>query len=162
MNRTVFNEVIHASKDLVWDVLFHQYGDIHIHNPTMVTSNYLNGGTKGEQNAVRHCKFSDKLFLDEQIVEVNGSDSFRIEVIAHNLPFVAEMAAIYEVTEIGPEETEVSMTSFNSFSPNFMRYMMRGQMARSLRKHLFGMKHYAETGESVTADNYASLHKQFA
>ena len=25
MNRTEFNEVIHASHDRVWDVLFHQY-----------------------------------------------------------------------------------------------------------------------------------------
>jgi len=32
MNRTKFNEVIHASKDRVWDVLFHQYGDIYLTN----------------------------------------------------------------------------------------------------------------------------------
>lgn len=162
MNRTEFNEIINASKDRVWDLLFHQYGDIHIHNPTMVTSNYLNGGTKGELNSVRHCKFSDKLFLDEKIVEVNGTESFRIDVVVHNLPFVNEMSAIYEVTTIGPEQTALKMTSFNSFSPDFMKFMMRGQMAKSLRKHLFGLKYYAETGEIVTTDNYAALHKKFA
>ena len=162
MNRTEFHDVINAPAERVWDVLFHQYGDIHVHNPTMVTSNYQHGATKGELNAVRHCKFSDTLFLDEKIVEVNGSKSFRIEVVDHNLPFVKEMAAIYEINCIGQERTELKMTSFNSFSPNFMKYMMRGQMAKNLRKHLFGMKVYAETGEIVTKENYAQVHKQYA
>lgn len=162
LNRTEFNEVIHASKDRVWGVLFHQYGDIHIHNPTMVASNYLHGSTKGELHSVRHCKFSDKLFLDEKIVAVDGTHSFKIEVVEHNLPFVKEMAAVYEVTATAPDQTALKMTSFNSFSPNFMKYMMRGQMAKSLRKHLFGLRYYAETGEIVTADNYAAIHKKFA
>ena len=162
MNRTEFNEVIHASKDRVWDVLFHQYGDIHIHNPTMVTSNYMHGGTKGELQCVRHCEFNEKLFLDEKIVEVNGTESFKIEVVAHNLPFVKEMSAIYEVKAIGADQTALKVTSFNSFLPDFMKYIMRGQMAKSLRKHLFGLKHYAETGEIVTADNYSTLHKNHA
>ena len=162
LNRTEINEVIHASKDRVWDVLFHQYGDIHIHNPTMITSNYMHGGTKGELHSVRHCKFSEKLFLDEKIVAVDGSESFKIEVVAHNLPFVKEMSAIYEVTAVGADQTALKMTSFNSFGPDFMKHMMRGQMAKSLRKHLFGLKYYAETGEIVTADNYAALHKKHA
>jgi len=162
LNRTEFNEVIAASKEHVWELLFNQYGDIHIHNPTMVTSNYMHDGTKGELNAVRHCKFSEKLFLDEQIVEVNGTDSFKIEVVAHNLPFVKHMSAIYELTAIGPDKTALTMTSFNSFAPDFMKYMMRGQMAKSLRKHLFGLNYYAETGEIVTPKNYAELHKKHA
>ncbi len=159
MNRTEFNEIINASMDRVWDVLFHQYGDIHIHNPTMVTSNYMHGGTKGELHSVRHCKFSEKLFLDEKIVAVNGSDGFKIEVVAHNLPFVSEMSAIYEVTAVAADKTALKMTSFNAFRPDIMKYMMRGQMAKSLRKHLFGLKYYVETGEIVTPENYAALHK---
>lgn len=162
MNRTEFNEVINASAERVWDVLFHQYGDIHIHNPTMVTSNYLNGATKGALHSVRHCKFSEKLFLDEKIVEVDGSKSFKIDVIAHNLPFVKDMSAVYELAETGAGQTALKMTSLNSFRPDFMKFMMRGQMAKSLRKHLFGLKYYAETGEIVTADNYAELHKKNA
>ena len=162
MNRTEFHDVISASKERVWDVLFHQYGDIHIHNPTMVTSIYLEDGTKGELNVVRHCKFSDKLFLDEKITQVNGTDSFKIDVVAHNLPFVKDMSAIYEVKAVGPKKTELKMISFNSFSPSFMKYMMRGQMAKNLRKHLFGMKVYAETGEIVTSETYAETHKNYA
>jgi len=161
MNRSEFNDVIHAPKERVWDLLFNQYGDIHIHNPTMVTSNYLNDGTKGALNTVRHCKFSEKLFLDEKITEVNGTESFKIDVVAHNLPFVKEMSAIYELTAVGDEKTELKMISFNSFSPDFMKYMMKGQMAKSLRKHLFGLKYYAETGEIVNKDNYDEVRKSY-
>lgn len=162
LNRTEFHDVINASKERVWDVLFHQYGDIHIHNPTMVTSNYMHGGSHGELNVVRHCKFSDKLFLDEKITQINGTDSFKIEVVDHNLPFVKEMSAIYELKAVGPEKTELKMISFNSFSPDFMKYLMKGQMAKSLRQHLFGMKYYTETGLIVTKENYAETHKNYA
>ncbi len=42
MNKSEFKEVINTSKEKAWDVLFNQYDDIHIHNPTMQASNYLN------------------------------------------------------------------------------------------------------------------------
>ena len=162
MNRTEFREVINAPKDRVWEVLFHQYGDIHIHNPTMVTSSYQHGASRGALNVVRHCTFSEKLFLDEKITQVTGSDSFRIDVVGHNLPFVKRMAAKYSVTATGPETTELTMVSFNSFSPGFMKYLMRGQMAKNLHKHLFGLKIYAETGEIVSKDTYAEFRKKYA
>jgi hypothetical protein len=161
MNRTEFKEIINTSKERTWDVLFNQYGDIHIHNPTMIKSNYLNEGSKGELNAVRHCEFSEKLFLDEKITEVNGTDSFKIVVTEHNLPFVKEMAAIYELTAIADEKTEIKMISFNSFSPDFMKYLMKGQMAKSLLKHLFGLKYFAETGKIVNKDNYTEVRENY-
>ncbi|UZD92427.1 SRPBCC family protein [Cognatishimia activa] len=162
MNRTEFKETINAAKERVWELLFREYGEIHVHNPTMVSSNYLNGGSKGELGAVRHCKFSDKLFLDEKIDEVNGTHSFKVVVIEHNLPFVKHMSAIYELSSFDDETTELKMTSFNSFSPNFMKYLMRGQMAKSLRKHLFGLKYYAETGKTVNSDTYDKVHQTYA
>ena len=162
MNRTEFRQVINAPKERVWEVLFQQYGDIHIHNPTMVRSSYLHGACTGALNVVRHCTFSEKLFLDERITEVTGSDSFRIEVVDHNLPFVKEMAATYSLTATGPEATELTMVSFNSSSPAFMKFLMRGQMAKNLRKHLFGLKIYAETGEIVSKDSYAAFQQKYA
>ncbi len=40
-----------------------------------------------------------------------------------------------------------------------MKFLMRGQMAKSLLKHLFGLKYYAETGKVVTEETYAQLRK---
>lgn len=161
MNRSEFREEISASKEKTWEVLFDQYGDIHIHNPTMIASNYLNKASKGELNCVRHCKFSERLFLDEEITEVDEDKSFTIVVRKHNLPFVKEMSATYELSSISDEITEVKMTSYNSFSPSFMKYLMSGQMSKSLVKHLFGMKYYIETGKTLDKDNYSETFKQY-
>ena len=124
MNKSEHRVVINASKEKTWEVLFNQYGDIHIHNPTMQSSNYMHNASKGELNCVRHCEFSDKLFLDEKITEVNEDDSFTVVATKHNLPFIKEMSATYELSSIGNEKTEVKMTSVVSFSPGFMKYLM--------------------------------------
>ncbi len=161
MNKSEFREVINASKEKTWEVLFNQYGDIHIHNPTMQSSNYMHNASRGELNCMRHCKFSDKLFLDEKITEVNENNSFTVVATEHNLPFLNEMSAIYELSSIGDEITEVKMTSFNSTSPGFMIYLMRGQLGKSLVKHLFGLKYYIETGKIVNEDNYSEIFKNY-
>ncbi len=161
MNKSEFREVINASKEKTWEVLFNQYGDIHIHNPTMQSSNYMHNASRGELNCMRHCKFSDKLFLDEKITEVNENNSFTVVATEHNLPFLNEMSAIYELSSIGDEITEVKMTSFNSTSPGFMIYLMRGQLGKSLVKHLFGLKYYIETGKIVNKDNYSEIFENY-
>jgi len=161
MNKSEFKEVINASKEKTWEVLFNQYGDIYIHNPTMQSSNYMDNASKGTLNCVRHCKFTDKLFLDEKITEVNENNSFTVTVIEHNLPFVKEMSATYELTSIGNEKTEIKMISLNSFSPGFMKFLMGGQMNKSIAKHLFGMKYYIETGKTVNMDNYSEISKKY-
>ncbi len=161
MNKSEFIEVVKASKEKTWDVLFNQYGDIHIHNPTMQSSGYMNDATKGELNCVRHTEFTDKLYLDEKITEVNGNDSFTVVVTEHNLPFVNEMSATYELTAKGDHVTEIKMTSFNSFNPGFMKYLMRGQLKKPIYKHLFGMKYYIETGKTVNKENYSRVFKNY-
>ena len=48
MKKSEFKEVINSSIEKTWEVLFNQYGDISIHNPTMPTSKYIDKATKGE------------------------------------------------------------------------------------------------------------------
>ncbi len=38
-----------------------------------------------------------------------------------------------------------------------MIYLMRGQLGKSLRQHLFGMKYYVETGNTVNLDDYKDV-----
>ena len=159
MKKTEFKEVINASIEKTWEVLFNQYGDIHIHNPTMPTSKYIDNATKGELNCSRHVTFDDKLFLEETITEVNENKSFKVEAYKHNLPFLKDMSAIYELSSIGTDKTEVKMTSIVSTSPSFMIYLMKGQLGKGLKKHLFGLKYYLETGKTVNKDNYSEIFK---
>lgn len=159
--KSEFKEVINSSIENTWEILFNQYGDIHIHNPGMPTSNYIDNATKGTLNCSRHCMFDDKLFVDEKITEVDEYKSFKVEVFNHNLPFLKDMYAIYELFSIGTNKTEVKMTSYNSTSPNFVIYLIKGQLAKGLKKHLFGLKYYLETGKTVNKDNYSEIYKNY-
>ncbi len=161
MSKSEFSQVIDASKEKTWEVLFNQYGDIHIHNPSMPSSHYMGTATKGELHCARHCKFDDKLFVEEKITEVDETNSFKVEVTKHNLPFLKDMSAIYELSSIGNDKTEVKMISFVSTSPGFMIYLMKGQLGKGLAKHLFGMKYYIETGKTVNKGNYAKIFKSY-
>jgi len=165
MNKSEFREVINATKEKTWEVLFAQYGDIHVHNPGMVTSSYMHNAIRGELNCERHCQFNDKLSLDEKITEMDENNHFTVVVTKHSLPFIKGMSATYELTSIGnmtgDEVTEVKMTSFVSFSPGFMKYLMRGQLGKGLVQHLFGLKYYIETGETVNSHNYSEIFKSY-
>jgi len=161
MSKSEFKQVINASKEKTWEVLFNQYGDINIHNPGMPTSKYIGNVTKGELNASRHVTFDDKLFLEKTITEVNEYNSFKVKAYNHNLPLLKEMFAIYELTSIGQDKTEVKMTSFATTSPGFMIYLMKGQLGKGLKQHLFGLKYYIETGKTVNKDNYSAVFKSY-
>ena len=161
MNRSELRIVINASKEKTWEVLYSQYGDIHIHNPTMQSSHYMHNASKGKLDCMRHVKFSDKLYLEEKIAEVDENNSFTVVATDHNLPFLNEMSATYALSSIDNEITEVKMTSFNATSPGFMIYLMRGQLRKSLAKHLFGLKYYVETGETVNIDNYSEIFRNY-
>lgn len=165
MNKSEFREVIHAPKEKVWEVLFTQYGDIHVHNPGMISSNYMHNATRGELNCERHCQFNEKLSLDEKIAEIDENNSFTVVVTKHNLPFIKAMSATYVLSSIGSmtgkEVTEVKMTSCVTFSLGFMKYLMRGQLGKGLCKHLFGLKYYIETGKTVDLNNYAKIYESY-
>lgn len=165
MSQSEFSEVIKASKARTWEVLFSQYGDIHLHNPGMIASNYLHNGTKGELNCERHCQFNEKLCLDEKITEVDENNGFTVVVTKHNLPFIKSMSATYELSAIegdaGAQMTEVKMTSSVEFTIGFMKYLMKGQLGKGLIQHLFGLKYYIETGKTVNSGNYAEVFKSY-
>ncbi len=159
MNKSVLKETINASREKIWEVLFNQYGDIH--NPTMPTSNYMHGASKGELNCERHCMFNDKLFVDEKITKATINESVTIVVTKHNLPFLKDMSATYELSTIDKDVIEVKMTSINTFSLGFMKYLMRGQLRKAVATHLFGMKYFIETGKTVNKDNYSEIFKNY-
>ncbi|MBD0403499.1 hypothetical protein [Flammeovirga sp. EKP202] len=152
---------VNASKEQVWDVLFNQYGDIHIHNPTMQSSNYLNNSQKGALDVVRHCMFDDKLFVDEKITAYEEYESVKVEVIKHNLPMLKHLSATYELKALDKNKTELRMVSKNSASPSFMIHLMKGQLRKSVGKHLFGMKYFIETGNIVDMKNYKETYKNY-
>lgn len=161
MKTTEIKEVINASAEKIWDVLFTQYGDIHIHNPNMQSSNYVSKDTTGALNCVRHCQFDDKLSLQEKITDFDVNKRMKLEVTGNNLPFVKDISATYELSTLGNGKTELKMTSHTSTSPGFMIHLMAGTLKKGLLHHLFGMKYYIETGKVVTKENYSEVFKNY-
>ncbi len=161
MNTSIQILKINAPIEQVWDVLFNQYGDIHIHNPTMQASSYMNGAKKGELNVVRHCDFTDKLFVDEKITIFESNKMVNIDVVKHNLPMLDHLSAKYELKSIEENKTEVKMTSLNSASPGFMIHLMKGRLRKNVGQHLFGMKYFIETGKTVDKKNYKEVYKNY-
>jgi len=162
VNQSELKVEIGVSREQVWEVLFRQYGDIHVHNPTMVSSRYMADASIGELHSARHVKFNDKLYLEEEISEVDELESFTVVATDHNLPFLTEMSATYELSSISDDVTRVTMTSRNATSPGFMIYLMRGRLRKSLAKHLFGLKYYLETGQTVGGENYSRIFKSYS
>lgn len=161
MNTSIQILEINASIEQVWDVLFNQYGDIYIHNPTMQASNYMNNSQKGELNVVRHCQFTDKLFVDEKIIAFEPLKMVSIDVVKHNLPMLNHLSATYELKSIEKNKTEVKMTSLNSASPGFMIHLLKGRLRKNVGQHLFGMKYFIETGKTVDMKNYNEVYKSY-
>ena len=71
------------------------------------------------------------------------------------------MSAIYELTSLDKNKTEVKMISIATTSPKFMIYLMKGQLSKGLKQHLFGLKYYLETGKTVNKDNYSTVFKNY-
>ena len=57
MNQSELHQTINATPGKVWETLFSQYGDIHLHNPTMTASSYLGDASEGAPGVARHCEF---------------------------------------------------------------------------------------------------------
>ncbi|MGB0870116.1 MAG: SRPBCC family protein [Flavobacteriales bacterium] len=162
MNKLEFKEVVNASVEKTWEVLYSQYGEISVHHPGMPKSHYLGDSDKGEKGSARRCYFDDKLFVDETITEVNDKSGFKIEVNDHNLPLMKkEMGAEYQLKSIGENKTEITMTSYSGTSPGFLFFLFKGKMGKGLKKHLFGLKYYIETGKAISADNYSEIFKSY-
>ena len=67
------------------------------------------------------------------------------------------MPATYHLTAFGDEKTEVRMTTYNTTSPSFMIHLIAVTLGKVLRKHLFGLKYYIETGKAVNPKNDAAV-----
>ncbi len=74
---------------------------------------------------------------------------------------LTKMVAVYELTTLDNGQTEVKMISDAKTSPGFMIYLMKGQLGKGLKQHLFGLKYYIETGKTVSKDTYSEVFKTY-
>lgn len=151
-------QVLNAAKEKIWNALFNDYGDIHLHNPGIVKSHNLNDATKGALGCSRHCEFVDGNFIDEKITQVKENKTFTVTVINSSYPpTVKEWYSVYELTSLGDDKTEIKMTLNILTDPEMMADGIVEQMKEPLGFYLIGLGYYIETGTAVTMDNFPNI-----
>ncbi len=160
LNSFSVNEHINASKPKVWEALFDRFGDIQVFNPNITSSNYL-VGESGNLGTERYCQLDSKTYVKEKITNVNGTDSFTIDIYDGNLPMMEKMIAVVDVYEKDKNETEVKFTFSYSTSPGFMAPLMKSPMKSRMSKLLIGLKYHLETGKTLQETSFKSIYKDY-
>jgi hypothetical protein len=151
---------INASKAEVWDLLFNRFGEVNNFNPLIEGSNHRQG-VKGEVGCERVCDLDAKNSIHEKIVAARGNESFDVDIIKGGLPMMGEAKATIDLKEINGTQTNVTFTMNFTSKPAFMAPLMKGMMAKMLKKMLVGLKYHLETDELVTKSNINSIMKSF-
>ena len=112
---------INASKEKVWDALFTRFGETYLFNPNLEGS-HQSSGNAGEVGCERVCQFDSRTSIKEKIVEADNLNSFKIEIVGGNMPFVNKMIAGFELESINPKKTKVKLNAGFNTKPAFMAF----------------------------------------
>jgi len=159
--RKINSEVqINASKEKVWDALFTRFGETYLFNPNLEGSHHSGGGA-GEVGCERVCQLDSRTSIKEKIVEADVLNSFKIEIVGGNMPFVNKMFAGFELESINPEKTKVKLNAAFNTKPGFMAFLMKSPFKSKLTDMLIGLKYYLETGKQVSKKTYKPIFKTY-
>ncbi len=158
MKSIELKQVVNATNEKVWNALFNAYGDIYLHNPGIVKSFNMNDATIGALGCSRHCDFVGGMFVEEEITQVKENENFTVTVTNSSYPpAVKKMYAVYEITSLGDDKTEVKMTLNILTDPEMIAAGIAEQMKEPLGFHLIGLKYNIETGKTVTMENFPNI-----
>ncbi|NQV51941.1 MAG: SRPBCC family protein [Flavobacteriales bacterium] len=153
---------INRSKSDVWDLVFHQFGEVNNFNPLIINSHY-ESGPLGEVGTERKCEITPGNWVREKISASRGDmDEMDVDIVEGGLPLVAEMKATIQLREVNAFKTIVKMTAKVRTKPALMFPIMKGPMSSKFHDMLIGMKYYAETGALVTKENIKAIKKEYA
>jgi carbon monoxide dehydrogenase subunit G len=160
-NTTIKNTVIiNAKKDRVWEILS-DFGNVQNLSPGIAKS-YLTSDINNGLGATRHCDFTSMgSQVEEKIIEWNQGNSFKIELYdTKNIPMIKGMNAHFKLEDHN-NGTELT-TTFEYYMNNFVGDIMNGLKMKKMNEKswvlfLVGIKHYTETGESVTKETKLDL-----
>ena len=151
---------VNASKEQAWDLLFNRFGEVNNFNPLIEGSQHSQGA-KGEVGCERVCDLDAKNSVHEKIVAARGNESFDIDIIKGGLPMMDEAKATIDLKAISGSQTNVTFTMNFTSKPAFMAPLMKGMMAKMLKKMLVGLKYHLETDQLVTKSNINGIMKGY-
>ncbi|MCK9411517.1 MAG: hypothetical protein M0Q53_04395 [Prolixibacteraceae bacterium] len=152
--------LINASKQEVWNLLFHRFGETHLYNPNIEGSHGTNG-RKGEIGCERECSIDRKTNIKERIVNAEEFKSITVDVIGGNMLMVNEMQVILLVDPVSSIQTKVSINASYTTKPSFMAGIVKGMFRKMLFGVLIGLKYHLETGNAVSKKSFKSISGNF-
>jgi hypothetical protein len=151
---------INASKEEVWDVLFNRFGEVNNFNP-LIEGSQPSNDISGEVGAERICDLDSKNAIHEKITGARGNESFDVDIIKGNMPFINKAKATFDLKAVNENQTNVNLIMNFTAKPAFMVPMMKIMMPKMLRKMLIGLKYHLETDNLVTKDNIKGILKEY-
>lgn len=152
--------ILNTSKEQVWELLFNRFTEVNIFNPVIQGSHHT-GGVQNEIGCERQCDINSKTSIQEKITAARGNDSFDINVIKGGMPMMDEMNATWDLKEMGRGQTMAQLTMRFSTKPAFMGALMKGMMAKMVKRMLIGLKYHLETGKPVTDKNIHGIMEDY-
>jgi alpha-galactosidase len=107
------------------------------------------------------CDLDAKNSIHEKIVAARGNESFDVDIIKGGLPMMDKAKATFDLKAINGSQTNVTFTMKFTSKPAFMAPLMKGMMAKMLKKMLVGLKYHLETDQLVTKGNINSIMKGY-
>lgn len=152
--------IINASKQEVWNLLFHRFGETYLYNPNIEGSHDTNG-KNGEIGCERQCSIDKKTNIRERIVNAVEFESITVDIIGGNMPMVDEMQVIMLIDPVSSVQTKVSIRAAYTTKPSFMAVIVRGMFRKMLFGVLIGLKYHLETGKAVSKKSFKSISVNF-
>ena len=152
--------LINASRQEVWKLLFHRFGETYLYNPNLESSHKTNGES-GEIGCERECYIDKKTNLKERIVDAEENKSVTIDIVGGNMPMMKEMRVLMKIDPIAPNQTSVSITANYTTKPSFMSVIVKRMFKKMLFGVLIGLKYYLETGIPVSKKSFKTISKNY-
>lgn len=155
------------SADRLWAAVAEDYGNIAKSHPKIVSSNYTSGSLKGEKGAQRHCTFNKKgsRMLHEEITDWNPEEGYFVNRILEAKKFPVDVdntQGTYHIIPMGPNKSKFVFKMEFRTKPAFMAGMAKGKFKKLIQDYMIAVQHNVATGESVTADNFKAIKKNYS
>ncbi|MEM7188037.1 MAG: SRPBCC family protein [Pseudomonadota bacterium] len=150
----VVEKTVNAPISSVW-ASWDDYANIAEFHPGLKASYLLEQDRNTGIGATRQCDFSDgKTFLKERVTGYETNKRMVIDIFDTNAP-IKDAKAIFEFAELGPRQTQVTMTMIFTPKMGIIGKLITPLMKLQFRKGLGGLlesnARHVESGEELLA-----------
>lgn len=134
-------KILNRSKSEVWKTIAENFGNVSEYNPAIKASNFM-GDKRGSVGTRRHCDFTGKGWIEEEITHWNPENDFKLKFIKSSMP-LKFMESKFSFTE---EKGQTRITQefwYRMGGPmGFLSGMMSGRMEKMLIAGLNGLENH--------------------